>query len=48
MSLFEEYQAQDTSSRDSAHYDQHTDKWVDEAGQSVYGHSGHCDAHTDD
>ena len=48
MSLFEEYLAQDTASRDSSHYDEHTDKWVDEAGESVYGHSGHCDVHTDD
>ena len=48
MSLFEEYLSQDTSSSKSAHYDEHTDNWVDEASESVYGHSGHCDVHTDE
>ena len=48
MSLLEEYLAQDAASGGTAHYDEHTDRWVDEAGESVYGHSGHCDVHTDD
>lgn len=50
MSLFEEYMAQDAGSlvSDSVHYDKHTDRWVDEASESVYGHSGHCDVHTDE
>ncbi len=49
MSLFEEYQAQDQymNSYDS-HYDEHTDRWVDEASESVWGHSGHVDIHTDE
>jgi len=48
MSIFEEYLSQDTTcAGDSRHYDEHTDKWVDEASVSVYGHSGHCDVHTD-
>lgn len=49
MSLFEEYMAQDGyQSESSGHYDEHTDKWVDEASESIYGHSGHCDVHTDE
>lgn len=48
MSNFEEYLSQDSTSSYSSHYDAHTDRWVDEAGESSYGHSGHCDVHTDD
>lgn len=48
MSAFEEYLSQDaTCTGSSNHYDEHTDRWVDEASESVYGHSGHCDSHTD-
>lgn len=47
MSIFEEYLAQCTSQQQSSHYDVHTDRWVDEASVSVYGHSGHADTHTD-
>ena len=47
MSFFEEYVSQTTSNYSCSHYDEHTDKWVDEAGVSIYGHSGHCDVHTD-
>ncbi len=48
MSMFEEYLSQDESIfNQSQHYDEHTDRWVDEASESVYGHSGHCDVHTD-
>lgn len=48
MSLFEEYLAQGCSDSGSSHYDEHTDRWVDEASESVWGHSGHCDIHTDE
>lgn len=49
MSSFEEYILQESSfSENSSHYDEHTDRWVDEASVSIYGHSGHCDVHTDD
>lgn len=49
MSLFEEYVYQDSycSSYDSNRYDKHTDRWADETRESVYGHSGHADVHTD-
>ena len=47
MANFEEYLAQSTTNQASYHYDEHTDRWVDEASVSVYGHSGHCDVHTD-
>lgn len=50
MPTFEDYYAQSaqgSSASASAHYDEHTDRWVDEASISVYGHSGHCDVHTD-
>ena len=48
MSNFEEYISQDAYVANSSnHYDAHTDRWVDEASISVYGHSGHCDVHTD-
>lgn len=47
MSLFEEYMSQ-ASSSSSAHYDEHSDKWVDEASESIYGHSGYCDVHSDE
>lgn len=48
MSMFEEYLSQDATCTSSvSHYDEHTDRWVDEASESVYGHSGHCDIHTD-
>lgn len=47
MSIFEEYLAQSSGSSTSAHYDEHTDRWVDEADKSTYGHSGHADVHTD-
>lgn len=47
MSVFEEYLAQSTTNQVGHHYDTHTDRWVDEASTSVYGHSGHCDSHTD-
>ena len=47
MASFEEYLAQSSNSSQSNHYDVHTDRWVDEAKESVYGHSGHCDVHTD-
>lgn len=48
MSSFDEYIEQSGyfSCIDS-HYDEHTDRWVDEGSISVYGHSGHCDSHTD-
>lgn len=48
MTLFEEYLSQGTTENMSAHYDEHTDRWVDEASESIYGHSGHCDIHTDE
>ena len=49
MSLLEEYMAQDASSgRNGEHIDEYTDRWVDEASESVYGHSGYCDVHTDE
>ena len=47
MSLFEEYMSQ-ASSSGSTHYDEHSDKWVDEASESIYGHSGYCDVHSDE
>ena len=47
MADFEDYYAQSSGSSTSEHYDKHTDRWVDEASESVYGHSGHCDVHTD-
>ncbi len=47
MSVFEEYLSQASVTRDDEHYDKHTDRWVDEAKESVYGHSGHVDTHTD-
>ena len=49
MSSFEEYILQESSfSENSSHYDEHTDRWVDEASVSIYVHSGQCDVHTDD
>lgn len=49
MDYFEEYLSQESSaSASSSHYDEHTDRWVDEGSVSVYGHSGHCDVHTDE
>ena len=49
MSLFEEYLSQNSVNHGrSNHYDEHTDRWVDEASESVYGHSGHNDVHTDE
>ena len=48
VSYFEEYIEQSFSSSASSHYDKHTDRWVDEARESIYGHSGHCDVHTDE
>lgn len=50
MSLFDEYLSQDSNIGSGAanHYDEHTDRWVDEASESIYGHSGHCDVHTDE
>lgn len=48
MSLFDEYLAQDGCQGDSSnHYDEHTDRWIDEASETL-GHSGHCDVHTDE
>lgn len=47
MATFDEYYAQSSEDTKSDHYDEHTDRWVDEASESVYGHSGHCDVHTD-
>ena len=47
MSFFEEYISQTNNNYSCTHYDAHTDRWVDEASESVYGHSGHCDVHTD-
>ena len=49
MELYNEYLAQETcyASSSTNHYDEHTDRWVDEASESIYGHSGHCDVHTD-
>ena len=48
MSLVEEYLSQDEGVfQQSIHYDEHTDTEVNEASESVYGHSGHCDVHTD-
>lgn len=48
MSLFEEYLSQDSYSTSSVHHDEQTDRWVDEARESIYGHSGHCDVHSDE
>ena len=49
MSDFDEYLSQDMGNiSETNHYDEHTDRWVDEASESVYGHSGHCDSHTDE
>lgn len=48
MPLFEEYLSQDSYSASSNHYDAHTDNWVDEASESVDGHSGYCDVHSDE
>lgn len=50
MSSFEEYLSQSSGneSQYTSHYDKHTDRWVDEGSVSVYGHSGHCDVHTDE
>ena len=47
MQKFEEYLSQDRGYDYSNHYDEHTDRWVDEASESIYGHSGHADIHTD-
>ena len=47
MSVYDEYLEQSSCSGSDEHYDEHTDKWIDEASESVYGHSGHCDVHTD-
>ena len=50
MSIYEEYLQQETQQQYSVsddHYDEHTDRWVDEASKSIYGHSGHVDIHTD-
>lgn len=47
MAEFEDYFAQSTNTSTSDHYDRHTDRWVDEARESPYGHSGHADTHTD-
>ncbi len=47
-SLYEEYLSQSSANLESNHYDEHTDKWVDEGKVSIYGHSGHCDIHTDE
>lgn len=49
MSLFEEYVSQDSESGNyTGHYDEYTEQWVDEASESIYGYSGHCDIHTDE
>lgn len=49
MVTFEDYYAQSSQgASSSSHYDVHTDRWVDEASISVYGHSGHVDVHTDE
>lgn len=48
MASFEDYYNQSSQDDVSYHYDEHTDRWVDEAGQSVWGHSGHVDVHTDE
>ena len=49
MEYFEEYLSQESSANtSSSHYDEHTDRWVDEASISIYGHSGHADVHTDE
>lgn len=48
MSMFETYLSQSSCGGSTSHYDEHTDRWVDEAGESIYGHSGHCDVHTDE
>ena len=49
MSLFDEYvsQSNETYTDTSYHYDEHTDRWIDE-GHLPYGHSGHADVHTDE
>lgn len=47
MSLFEEYFFQSNTDSSSNHYDEHTDRWIDE-GSLPNGHSGHCDVHTDE
>lgn len=50
MTDLELYMAQDvaySSAVSSSHYDVHTDVWADEADEP-YGHSGHCDSHTDE
>ncbi len=51
MTAYEEYLSQDEGvfvDSITNHYDEHTDRWVDEASESVWGHSGHNDVHTDD
>lgn len=48
MVSFADYFAQCNSNNDASHYDVHTDRWVDEAKESIYGHSGHADVHTDE
>lgn len=48
MSLYEEYLSQSNNNCQTSHYDEHTDRWVDEASESIYGHSGYCDIHTDE
>lgn len=48
MSAFEEYLSQSNNNSADSYYDEHTDRWIDEASESTYGHSGHCDSHTDE
>ncbi len=47
MSVFEEYLSQSTESGMTSHYDEHTDRWVDE-GDQPWGNSGYVDIHTDE
>ena len=48
MSYFEEYMEQSFSSSESSQYGKHTDRWVEESSESIYGNSGYCDVHTDE
>lgn len=48
MTIFEEYISQGIANNTYDYEDSsHTDGWVDEASESTYGHSGHCDVHSE-
>ena len=48
MSVYEEYLSQAAGNSTDTYCDEHTDRWIDEASESTYGHSGHCDSHADE